>query len=140
LLVRVRDAEGYQLPVEPRDLGIPLLQRLPRPLESGALLLERRPGVSKGGPLLLELALGLLAGGTLLPELLLRCGDRGDLGGEGGLQLVGLLGLLLGFAHPLLDSALLGLRLPEPCAELPVLGPDGPHLRLLVRRHGAHLL
>jgi hypothetical protein len=25
LLVRVRDAEGYQLPVEPRDLGIPLL-------------------------------------------------------------------------------------------------------------------
>jgi hypothetical protein len=26
LLVRVRDAEGYQLPIEPRDLGVPLLQ------------------------------------------------------------------------------------------------------------------
>jgi hypothetical protein len=36
--------------------------------------------------------------------------------------------------------ALLGLRLPEPRAELPVLGPDGPHLCLPVGRHGAHLL
>jgi hypothetical protein len=140
LLVRVRDAEGYQLPVEPRDLGIPLLQRLPRPLESGTLPLERRPGVSKGGQLLLELALGLLAGGTLLPELFLRRGERGDLGGEGGLQLIGLLGLLLGFPRPLLGPTLLGLRLPEPRAELPVLDPDGSHLRLPVRRHGAHLL
>jgi hypothetical protein len=26
LLIRVRDAEGYQLPIEPRDLGVPLLQ------------------------------------------------------------------------------------------------------------------
>jgi hypothetical protein len=26
LLICVRDAEGYELPVEPRDLGIPLLQ------------------------------------------------------------------------------------------------------------------
>jgi hypothetical protein len=25
LLIRVQDAEGYQLPVEPRNLGIPLL-------------------------------------------------------------------------------------------------------------------
>jgi hypothetical protein len=41
LLIRVRDAEGYQLPIEPRDLGVPLLQRLLRPLESGALPLER---------------------------------------------------------------------------------------------------
>jgi hypothetical protein len=35
---------------------------------------------------------------------------------------------------------LLGLRLPEPRADLPVLGPDGPHLRLPVGRHGAYLL
>jgi hypothetical protein len=41
LLIRVRDAEGYQLPVEPRDLGVPLLQRLLRRLASGALPLER---------------------------------------------------------------------------------------------------
>jgi hypothetical protein len=67
LLVRVRDAEGYQLAVEPRDINIPLLQRLLR------------------GSLLLELTLGLLAGGTLLPELFLRRGKRSDLGVEGGL-------------------------------------------------------
>jgi hypothetical protein len=41
--------------------------------------------MGKGGPLLLELALGLLAGSALLPELLLHRGNRGDLGGEGGL-------------------------------------------------------
>jgi hypothetical protein len=41
LLVRVRDAEGYQLSVEPRDISIPLLQRVLRRLASGALLLER---------------------------------------------------------------------------------------------------
>jgi hypothetical protein len=41
LLVRVRDTEGYQLAVEPRDISIPLLQRLLRRLASGALLLER---------------------------------------------------------------------------------------------------
>jgi hypothetical protein len=84
-LVRVRDAEGDQLPVELRDLVFPLLQRRLRPLESGMLSLERRPGINKGGPLLLELTLSLLAGGTLLPELLLRCDNRDDLSGEGGL-------------------------------------------------------
>jgi hypothetical protein len=41
LLVRVRDAEGYQLAVEPRDISVPLLQRLLRRLASGALPLER---------------------------------------------------------------------------------------------------
>jgi hypothetical protein len=41
LLVRVRDAEGYQLAVQPRDISIPLLQRLLRHLASSALLLER---------------------------------------------------------------------------------------------------
>jgi hypothetical protein len=75
-----------------------------------------------------------------LLELVLRRGERGDLGVEGGLQLVGLLGLLLGRPRPLLGPALLGLRLLEPRAELLVLGPDGPHLRFPVRRHGAHLL
>jgi hypothetical protein len=75
------------------------------------LPLERRPGISESGPLLLKLTLGLLAGGTLLPDLLLRCGDRGDLGGEGGLQFFGLLGPLLGLPRPLLGPALLRLRL-----------------------------
>jgi hypothetical protein len=40
LLVRVRDAEGYQLAVEPQDISIPLLQRLLRRLPSSALMLE----------------------------------------------------------------------------------------------------
>jgi hypothetical protein len=75
-----------------------------------------------------------------LPELVLRRGERSDLGVEGGLQLVGLIGLLLSCPRPLLGPALLGLRLLEPCAELLVLGPDGPHLRLPILRHGAHLL
>jgi hypothetical protein len=35
---------------------------------------------------------------------------------------------------------LLGLRLPEPRPDFPVLGPDGPHLRLPVGRHSAYLL
>jgi hypothetical protein len=59
-LVRVRDAEGDQLPVELRDIGLPLLQRRLRPLESSTLSFERRPGINEGGPLLLELTLGLL--------------------------------------------------------------------------------
>jgi hypothetical protein len=49
------------------------------------LPLERRPGIGKSGPLLLELPFGPLAGDMLLPELVLRRGERGDLGGEGGL-------------------------------------------------------
>jgi hypothetical protein len=100
------------------------------------LPLERRPGISEGGPLLLELTLGLLAGGTLLSELLLRCGDRGDLGGEGDLQFFGLFGPLLGLPLPLLGPALLRLRLQERRAGLPVLCPDGDHLCLPVRCHG----
>jgi hypothetical protein len=35
LLIRVRDAEGYQLAIEPRDISVPLLQRLLRRLASG---------------------------------------------------------------------------------------------------------
>jgi hypothetical protein len=59
-----------QLPVEPRDLVIPLLECHMCPLKCGALLLEPAlrffsrqmlalegsPGLGKGGPLLLELA------------------------------------------------------------------------------------
>jgi hypothetical protein len=134
LLIRTRNAEGYQLPVEPCDVGFPLRQQLLRRLASGVLPLERRPGIGKSGPLLLELPLGPLAGGTLLPELVLRRGERSDLGVEGGLQLVGLLGLLLSCACPLLSLALLGLRLLEPRAELPIVSPDGAHLCLPVGR------
>jgi hypothetical protein len=56
---------------------------------------------------------------------------------EGGLQLVGLPGPLLSCARPLLGLALLGLCLPEPRAELLVVGPGGGHVRLPVGRHGA---
>jgi hypothetical protein len=38
--VLMRDAELDQLPVEPRDIVIPLLKGCLRPLERGALLLE----------------------------------------------------------------------------------------------------
>jgi hypothetical protein len=51
-----------------------------------------------------------LAGGALLQELLLSDGERRDLGVEGGLQVVGLLGPLLERARPLLGLALLRLR------------------------------
>jgi hypothetical protein len=35
---------------------------------------------------------------------------------------------------------LLGLRLQEPRADLPILGPEGGHLRLPVGRHGVRPL
>jgi hypothetical protein len=110
-LVVVRDAEGDQLPVEPRELIVALLRRRPRLLESSMLPLERRSGISEGRPLLLELVLGPLVGGAFPLELLLCRGDSSCLGGEGGLQLFGLLGPLLGFPRPLLSPPLLGLRL-----------------------------
>jgi hypothetical protein len=118
LLARARDAEHHQLALELRELGVPPLQRLLRRLASDALLLQRRPGVSKGGPLLLKLPLSPLAGGTLLQELVLRDGERRNLGFEGGLQIVGLLGLLLERTRPLLSLALLSLRRPEQRVEL----------------------
>jgi hypothetical protein len=127
-LVRVRDAEGNQLPVELRDLSLLLLQRCLRSLESSMLPLERRPGINEGGPLLLELTLGLLAGSMLLPELLLRCDNRGDLSGEGGLQFFGFLGLLLSLPRPLLGLASPGPLLFELHTDLPVLSLDGDHL------------
>jgi hypothetical protein len=45
----------------------------------------------------------------LLQELVLHDGERRNLGVEGGLQIVGLLGLLLERACPLLSLALLSL-------------------------------
>jgi hypothetical protein len=81
-----------------------------------------------------------LAGGTLLQELFLCDGERRNLGVEGGLQIVGLLGLLLEHARPLLSLALLSLRPPEQRVELQVVVADADHLRLPVGRQGAHLL
>jgi hypothetical protein len=81
-----------------------------------------------------------LAGGALLQELVLRDGERRNLGVEGGLQIVGLLGLLLERARPLLRLALLSLRPPEQRVELQVVVADAGHLRLPVGRQGAHPL
>jgi hypothetical protein len=100
LLIRTTNAESYQFALKLRELSVPLLQRLLRRLASGTLPLECRLGVGKSGPLLQELPLSTLAGGTLLQELVLRGGERSDLGVEGGLQLVGLLGLLLSAPSP----------------------------------------
>jgi hypothetical protein len=75
-----------------------------------------------------------------LQELVLRGGERSNLGVEGGLQLVGLLSLLLSRARLLLGLALLGLRLPEPRADLLIVGPDGAYLRLPVGCQHAHPL
>jgi hypothetical protein len=110
LLARAVDTEHHQLALELGELGVPVLQRLLRRLASDALLLQRRPGVGKGGLLLLEPPLSPLTGGTLLQELVLRNGKRRSLGVEGGLQVVGLLGLLLERARPLLSLALPSLR------------------------------
>jgi hypothetical protein len=81
-----------------------------------------------------------LAGGTLLQELVLRDGERHSLGIEGGLQIVGLLGLLLEHARPLLSLALLSPRPPEQRMERQVVAADGNHLRLPVGRQGARPL
>jgi hypothetical protein len=81
-----------------------------------------------------------LAGGALLQELALGGSERRDLGAKGGLQVVGLLGLLLERARPLLGLALLSLRLQERQVEPPVVVAGAGHLRLPVSRQRAHLL
>jgi hypothetical protein len=140
LLARAIDTEHHQLALELGELGVPVLQRLLRLLASDALPLQRRPGVGKGGLLLLELPLGPLAGSALPQELVLSDGERRDLGVEGGLQVVSLLGPLLERARLLLSLALLRLRPLERRAELPVLVAGTGHLRLPVGRQRAHLL
>jgi hypothetical protein len=140
LLVHARDAEHYQLALDLGELRVSALQRLLRRLASNALLLQRRPGVGKGGLLLLEPPLSPLAGGALPQKLVLRDGERRDLGVEGGLQVVGLLGPLLERARRLLGLALLRLRPLERRAEPPVLVADAGHLRLPVDRQRAHIL
>jgi hypothetical protein len=104
------------------------------------LLLQRRPGVDEGGLLLLEPPLGSLACGVLLLKPLLGDGERRNLGVEGSLQIVGLLGPLLQPARPLLGPALVHLRPLERRAELPVLAADVGHIRLPIGGQHPHLL
>jgi hypothetical protein len=75
-----------------------------------------------------------LTGGTFLQELVLRNSERRGLGVKGGLQIVGLLGLLLERARPLLSLALLSLRPPEQRVKLQVVVADADYLRLPVGR------
>jgi hypothetical protein len=140
LLVRARDAEHYQLALDPGELDVPVLQRHLCHLASSALPLQGRPSVDKCGLLLLELSLNSLKGDALLQELVLSNGERRDLGVEGGLQVVGLLGPLLERARPLLSLTLLRLRPLERRAEPPVLVANTGHLRLPVGRQREHLL
>jgi hypothetical protein len=113
LLARARDAEHHQLALDLGELDVPVLQRHLRRLTSDALPLQGRSSVGESSLLLLEPPLSPLAGGTLLQELALGSGECRDLGVEGGPQVVGLLGLLLERARPLLGLALLSLRLLE---------------------------
>jgi hypothetical protein len=129
LLICARNAEHYQLALDLGELGVPVLQRHLRHLASSAFPLQGRPSVDEGGLLLLEPSLSSLAGGALLQELFHSNGERRDLGVEGGLQVIGLLGPLLERARPLLGLALLRLRPLEGRAEPPVLAADAGHLK-----------
>jgi hypothetical protein len=130
LLAHAVDTEHHQLALELGELGVPVLQRLLRRLASDALSLQHRPGVGKGGLLLLEPPLGPLAGSALPQELVLSDGERRDLGVEGGLQVIGLLGPLLERA-PAPSLALSNLRPPgatsgAPCCRCERRPPPPP--------------
>jgi hypothetical protein len=140
LLARARNAEHHQLALDLGELDVLVLQRHLRRLASDALPLQGRPGVGKGGLLLLEPPLSPFAGGTLLQELVLSGGECRDLGVKGGPQVVGLLGLLLERARPLLGLALQSLRLLERRVEPPVVVADAGHLRLPIGRQRTRLL
>jgi hypothetical protein len=140
LLAHARDAEHHQLALVLGQLDVPVLQRHLRRLTSDTLPLQGRSRVSKSGLLLLEPPLSPLAGGTLLQELLLGGGERRDLGADGGPQVIGLLGLQLECARPLLGLALLSLHFLERRVEPPVVAADVGHLRLAVGRQGARIL
>jgi hypothetical protein len=87
------DVELIQLPAEPRDFFIPLLEGRLRPLECDALLLEEAlglfsrqaltleggPSLSECSPLLLELSLRLLVRILLLLEPVLCQGEGSSL-------------------------------------------------------------
>jgi hypothetical protein len=140
LLARAHDAEHHQLALDLGELDVPVLQRHLRHLASNTLLLQGRPSVGKGGLLQLEPSLSSLTGGTLLQKLVLSGSERRGLGVKGSPQVVGLLGLLLERARPLLGLVLLSLRLLERRVEPPVVATDAGHLRLPVGRQGARVL
>jgi hypothetical protein len=114
----MRDAELGQLPVEPRDLVILLLEGCPHPLKCGVLLLELALrlfppqtltpegglGLGEGGPLLLELSLRVLACDLFLPEPIFRRGKRSVLVRKAGPQPLRLLSPIFGLALPTMHS------------------------------------
>jgi hypothetical protein len=134
LLTRARDAEHHQLALDLGELDVPVVQRHLRRLASNTLPLQGRPSVGKGGLLLLEPPRSSLTGGVLPQELVLSGSERRGLGVKGSPQVVGLLGLRLERACPLLGLALLSLRLLERRVEPPIVATDAGHLRLPVGR------
>jgi hypothetical protein len=96
----MRHVELVELPIEPQDLFILLLEDCLRPLECDTLLLELSmglfprqmlaleggPSLGKGGPLLLELSVCLLVRIPLPLKLFLRRGERGGLVRKAGPQ------------------------------------------------------